>query len=198
MKLSQEEQALIKALQNPKTQERAFSTLVEQYQERLYWHIRKIVLTHDDTHDVLQNTFIKIFRYIRKFKGDSKLHTWMYRIAYNESVGFLRTKQNTLQLQDGAFADYLLNNLQQDIYFDGDQAQLKLQQAILKLSPKQARVFQMKYFEDLKFSEISKILDTSEGALKASYHHAVKKLKHLIHVQEVLVPLETIHIENPN
>lgn len=180
------EQQLIKKLLDPNTIDKAFTELVETYQERLYWHIRKIVLTHDDTDDVLQNTFIKVFKHISKFNQKSKLHTWMYRIAYNESIDFLRQKQNNLKLEQQEFQEYLIENLRQDNYFDGDEITIKLQEAILKLPEKQAIVFQMKYFDKLKFSEISQILEISEGGLKASYHHAVKKIRHLLQTPEFI------------
>jgi len=175
--MSQEKDNLIERLQNTKTQQSAFSELVREYSEPLYWQIRKIVLGHDDANDVLQNTFIKVWTSIDNFRGDSKLSTWLYRIAVNEAITFLNKQraQNNISVDD---ADtFLLSKLEGDEYFDGDEAQLKLQKAILTLPEKQRIVFNMKYFNEMKYEEMSDILDTSVGALKASYHHAVKKIE---------------------
>ena len=171
------EDLLIHDLKQPSTRSRAFAELVDVYKERLYWHIRKIVLDHDDADDVLQNTFIKIFKNIASFKGDSKLFTWMYRIATNEALTFLKKKKKKLQINDGEFRDRMLANLVSDPYFEGDTIQLRLQEAIARLPEKQKLVFNMKYFEELKYTEISEILGTSVGGLKASYHLAVKKVE---------------------
>jgi RNA polymerase sigma factor (sigma-70 family) len=147
------------------------------YQERLYWQIRNIVKNHEDADDVLQNTFIKIFRNIEKFKGDSQLFSWMYRIATNESLTFLKQRAKSLQISSEELQQQIIDNLESDIYFEGDQIQLKLQKAIAILPEKQQQVFNMKYFQELKYKEISDILGTSEGALKASYHIASKKIE---------------------
>ena len=171
------EETLVNELQHKATQEKAFEVLVNTYKERLYWHIRRIVLNHDDADDVLQNTFIKVYRNINGFKGDSKLFSWMYRIATNESLSFLKQKSRKLGLNDGAYQDRLVESLAADVYFEGDAIQLQLQKAIATLPEKQKLVFNMKYFEELKYEEISEILDTSVGGLKASYHLAVKKIK---------------------
>jgi len=168
---------LIDQLKDSKTQSRAFKVLVDTYKERLYWHIRRIVLNHDDADDVLQNTFIKVYRNIEGFKQDSKLFTWMYRIATNEALSFLRTKSKKLHLTDVELQNQMIENLHADIYFEGDVIQLQLQQAIATLPAKQKLVFQMKYFQELKYEEISSILETSVGALKASYHLATKKIE---------------------
>ena len=146
----------------------------------MYWQIRKIVIAHDDANDVLQNTFIKIWTKINNFRGESKLSTWLYKIAINESISFinkLRT-QNNLSIDDSD--SFLLSKLEGDEYFDGDDAQLKLQKAILSLPEKQRIVFNLKYFEEMKYEEMSEVLKTSVGALKASYHHAVKKIEDFI------------------
>ncbi len=174
------EQELIASLKNPNTLNSAFKELLSQYKERLYWHVRKIVLDHDDTDDVLQNTFIKIYKNIGKFKGDSKLYSWMYRIATNESITFInqRAKKNNSATEE--VQQVLLNNLTSDEYFDGDEAQIKLQRAIATLPQKQQLVFNMKYFDAIKYKEMSEILETSEGALKASYHIASKKIEEYI------------------
>jgi len=171
------EETLVKELKNKKTQTKAFEVLVSTYKERLYWHVRRIVLNHGDADDVLQNTFIKVYRNIEGFKGDSKLFSWMYRIATNESLSFLKQQSRKLGLNDGAYQDRLVAQLEADVYFEGDAIQLQLQKAIASLPEKQRLVFNMKYFEELKYEEISEILDTSVGGLKASYHLAVKKIK---------------------
>jgi len=178
--LLKEDSILVSELQNPKTKASAFKELLKLYKERLYWHIRKIVIKHDDADDVLQNTFIKIFKNIDKFKGESKLFSWMYRIATNEAITFLqkKAKQNNVDIED--YQQQLTSNLESDNWFSGDEIQLILQKAIATLPQQQQLVFKMKYFDELKYNEISEILDTSVGGLKASYHHAVKKIEHFI------------------
>lgn len=168
---------VIKELKSSTTQEKAFKNLVEQYKERLYWHIRRIVLDHDDTDDVLQNTFIKVYRNIQSFKEDSAIYTWMYRIATNEALSFLQKRAKFYNTSGDELQKKMIENLKADTYFDGDEIQLKLQRAIATLPEKQRLVFNMKYFEDLKYEDMASILDTSVGALKASYHHAVKKIE---------------------
>lgn len=174
------ETEFIKKLQNPKLQNEAYKDLLDSYQERLYWHIRKIVITHDNANDVLQNTFLRVYKGIQNFKGNSSLHTWMYRIAYNESIRFLEKNkmQTSFPLSDNT-NDYL-KNLTEDVYFNGEELQLKLHGIISKLSHKQQRVFQLKYFDDLSFREISDILDISENTLKSSYYSAVKTIEEKI------------------
>ncbi|MCV9932993.1 sigma-70 family RNA polymerase sigma factor [Flavobacterium sp. LS1R47] len=172
-----DEKVFIQELLNPKTQNIAFQKLVSDYQKPLYNHIRNIVLDHDDAHDVLQNTFVKVFRYLNKFKGDSKLFSWIYRIATNEALTFLNQKAKLSGITSEALQNKTIDNLQADTYFDGNEIQLKLQKAIVTLPEKQQLVFKMKYFEELKYEEIAEILGTSVGALKASYHHAVKKIE---------------------
>ena len=172
-----QEKEFIKELLNPKTQNQAFKKLLKEYQKPLYNHIRTIVLNHDDTDDVLQNTFIKVFQYLNKFKGESKLFSWMYRIATNEALTFLNKKAKINGISSETLQKKTIDNLKADIYFDGDEIQFKLQRAIASLPKKQQLVFKMKYFEELKYEEISEILGTSVGALKASYHHAVKKIE---------------------
>ncbi len=172
-----DEKAFIQELLNPKTQNTAFQKLVSNYQKPLYSHIRNIVLDHDDTHDVLQNTFVKVFRHLNKFKGDSKLFSWVYRIATNEALTFLSQKAKLSGITSEELQNKTIDNLQADTYFDGNEIQIKLQKAIVLLPEKQQLVFKMKYFEELKYEEIAEILGTSVGALKASYHHAVKKIE---------------------
>ena len=160
----------------PHTTRLKFEDLVKEYKERLYWHIRRMVVSHDDADDVLQNTFIKIYKNLDNFNGESQIYTWMYRIATNESITFINKRNRRVQLGSEELQQSLVDNLTSDPYFNGDDAQLKLQQAIDTLPAKQKQVFIMKYFDELKYNEISEILETSEGALKASYHHAVKKI----------------------
>lgn len=174
------ESQFIASLKNKETQNKAFETLLNNYKQPLYWHIRRIVLNHDDADDILQNTFIKIFKGIAKFKGDSKLYTWMYRIATNESLNFLKLKAKKYFQSSEKMMNNLVNNLKEDPYFDGDKLQLELQKFISSLPSKQKLVFQMKYEQNMKFKDISEILGTSVGALKASYHLAVKKIKEKI------------------
>jgi len=168
---------LVEDLKNSNTQSRAFEVLVNTYNQRLYWHIRRIVLNHDDADDVLQNTFIKVYKNINGFKGDSKLYSWMYRIATNEALNFLKSKSKKQGISSEELQNQLLDNLQADVYFEGDEIQLKLQKAIAILPEKQKLIFNMKYFQELKYQEISEILETSVGGLKASYHLATKKIE---------------------
>ena len=156
-----EEQELVTALQTETAKEAAFRELVSQYKERLYWQIRNMVLDHDDADDVLQNTFIKIFRNIDSFKGESKLHTWMYRIAANESITFLNRKAKRSNISIDNVKDNAVRKLESDVYFEGDQIQLQFQKAIATLPERQRLIFTMKYFEDHTFEELSEILETS-------------------------------------
>ena len=162
---------------NPETRNYAFNLLVRQYQQRLYWHIRKMVINHDDTDDILQNVFIKAFNGLSSFREDSKIFTWLYRIATNECITFLNNKKKRFFIPMMDVENQLSQNLENDSYFNGDRIQMRLQQAILTLPEKQRLVFNMKYYEDMKYEDMSEILGTSVGALKASYHHAVKKIE---------------------
>jgi RNA polymerase sigma factor (sigma-70 family) len=173
----QEEEEFIQQLLNPKTQNEAFQKLLLTYQRPLYNHIRNIVLNHDDTDDVLQNTFIKVFQNLKNFKRESKLFSWMYSIATNEALTFLNQKAKKGGITSETLQNKTIDNLKSDSYFDGNEIQIKLQKAIVTLPEKQQLVFKMKYFQELKYEEISEILGTSVGALKASYHHAVKKIE---------------------
>jgi len=173
----QEEEEFIQQLLNPTTQNEAFQKLLLTYQKPLYNHIRNIILNHDDTDDVLQNTFIKVYQNLSKFKGESKLFSWMYRIATNEALTFLNQKAKRGGISSETLQNKTIDNLTSDSHFDGDELQIKLQKAIITLPEKQQLVFKMKYFEELKYEQISEILGTSVGALKASYHHAVKKIE---------------------
>ncbi len=174
------EKQLVVALQNPKTQDKAFRKLMTLYKERLYWHIRNIVKTHDDTDDVLQNTFVKVYRSIYNFKGNSKLYSWLYRIATNEAITHINKRAKRKQISIETLQHQLADNLFADTYFSGDEIQEKLQKALSQLPQKQQLVFNMKYFENMKYDDISEVLGTSVGALKASYHHAVKKIENYL------------------
>lgn len=172
-----DEQELIQKLLDPRTQNVAFQQLLKEYQRPLYSLVRKIVLDHDDANDVLQNTFVKVFRYLKDFKQDSKLFTWMYRIATNEALSFVKSKAKISKQTSEELQSRLIDNLESDPYFDGDAVQIKLQKAIAALPEKQQLVFKMRYFEEIKYEDMSEILGTSVGALKASYHHASKKIQ---------------------
>lgn len=160
------------------TRNEAFNLLLKKYQQKVYWHIRRIVIDHDDTDDLVQEVFIKVWKSLANFRSDSQLYTWLYRIATNESITFLNKKKqkNNISLDETAGSE-LAETLADSPYFDGDKAQMKLQKALLTLPEKQRLVFNMKYFDDLKYEDISEILGTSVGALKASFHIAVKKIE---------------------
>lgn len=177
----QDEKAFILELLEPKTQNEAFRKLLQLYQKPLYNHIRNLVLNHDDADDVLQNTFIKIFSNLKNFKGDSKLFSWMYRIATNEAITFMQQRAKKQGISNEEVQQKAINKLESDVFFDGNEIQLKLQKAIAILPEKQQLVFKMRYFEELKYEEMSEILTTSVGALKASYHIAVKKIEEYLH-----------------
>lgn len=174
------EQKLIEELQCSETRNRAFEQVVRTYSEQLYWQIRRMVLSHDDTNDLLQNTFIKAWKGLEQFRGEARLSTWLYRIALNEALTFLNQQHpiDTVEIDspEGSMAD----KLEGDTWFDGDEAQRLLQEALLTLPDKQRLVFNMKYFEEMKYEDMSQILGTSVGALKASYHLAVKKISHFL------------------
>jgi len=171
---------LLEFFRNKEKKNFAFNLIIRKYQEKLYWHIRKIVIKHEDADDVIQNTFIKVWKNLDNFKEESKLYTWLYRIATNESLSFLKKKKTKYFLSLVDYENQLKETLVGDEYFNGDEIQLKLQKAILTLPRKQRIVFNMKYFDEIKYDDMSEILDTSVGALKASYHHAVKKIKNFI------------------
>jgi RNA polymerase sigma-70 factor, ECF subfamily len=173
----QEEKAFIEELLDPKTQNEAFRKLLRLYQKPLYNHVRNMVLNHDDADDVLQNTFLKIYSNLSKFKGESKLFSWMYRIATNEALNFMQQRAKKQGISNEEVQQKAINKLESDVYFDGNEIQLKLQRAIAILPEKQQLVFKMKYYEELKYEQISDALGTSVGALKASYFHAIKKIE---------------------
>ena len=174
------EEEIIVQLQDPQLQREAFGKIVRHYSEQLYWQIRRMGLSHDDTNDLLQNTFIKAWSNLEYFRGDARLSTWLYRIALNETLNFLNKQRalNQLSLDDAEAAT--LNKLESDPYFDGTHTQLLSEQAIQTLPEKQRIVFNLKYFQEMKYEDMSDILGTSIGALKASYHHAVKKIEEFL------------------
>lgn len=176
-KSSYKEKEVLALLQDKETQKRGFEMIVAEYSEKLYWQIRRMVLSHDDANDLLQNTFIKAWINIEYFRADAKLSTWLYRIALNECLTFLNKQrsQNTVAIDDPEAS--VIQKLESDTYFSGDEAQLLLQKALLTLPEKQRMVFNLKYYEEMKYDEMSEIFGTSVGALKASYHHAVKKIE---------------------
>jgi RNA polymerase sigma-70 factor (ECF subfamily) len=165
---------IIALLQQNKT-EPAFNLIVKSYSQKVYWHVRRLVLDHDDADDVVQNTFIKIWKGLPNFRQDSAIYTWIYRIATNEALSFLRSKKENTRFGDVEYS--LSHNLEADAFFDGDAAQQTLQAAVATLPEKQRAVFNLRYFEEMSYAEMSAVFDTSEGALKASYHHAVKKIE---------------------
>ncbi|MSQ78561.1 MAG: sigma-70 family RNA polymerase sigma factor [Flavobacteriaceae bacterium] len=175
--LEPEDEILLKEFKVESTRSRAFEQILKKYQRRVYWHIRKMVIDHDDADDVTQNTFIKVWGGLDNFREDSKLFTWMYRIATNEALTFINKKKANLYTDWDTVEYSLAETITHDPYFNGDNIQMKLQQAILTLPDKQRLVFNMKYFENMKYEQMSEITGTSVGALKASYHHAVKKVE---------------------
>lgn len=176
-----EDSEILEKFAQENTRDEAFRLLLNKYQQKIYWHIRRMVIDHDDTDDLVQDVFIKVWKSLANFRSDSQLFTWLYRIATNESITFLNRKKmrNSVSLDDSTGND-LIETLAESPYFDGDKAQMKLQKALLTLPEKQRLVFNMKYFDDLKYEEISDILGTSVGALKASFHIAVKKIEHIL------------------
>ncbi|MBK6839441.1 MAG: sigma-70 family RNA polymerase sigma factor [Bacteroidetes bacterium] len=168
---------LLRQFREESTRHYAFNMLVRKYQQRLYWHIRRIVIDHEDANDIIQNVFIKVWKSLINFREDSQLYTWLYRIATNESLTFLNQKKRRFAIPFSDVEHELSNSLSSDTYFSGEKIQLKLQQAVLKLPTQQRIVFNMKYYDGMKYEEISAILGVSVGGLKASYHHVVKKIE---------------------
>ncbi len=164
-------------IQSEESRNFGFNQLVRQYQEKVYWHIRKMVIDHDDADDVTQEVFVKVWKNLDKFRADSELYTWIYRIATNECLNFLKRKKRRYFLPIHDIKSELLGKLDNDELISGDEIQMRLQKELLKLPDKQRIVFNMKYFDEMKFEEISEITGTSVGALKASYHLAVKKIE---------------------
>lgn len=185
MKEQPTELQLAEMLRDPERRREAFSQVIHLYQENLYWQIRKLVLNHDDTADVLQNTLLKAWQGVDSFRGDCKLSTWLYSIAHNESISFLNKRQTELEMTVDDPSGYVMDSLEADKYFDGTDAQRLLQQAMAELPPKQREVFKMRYFDELPYDEISSITGTSVGALKASYHFAVDKISTFFRKNEI-------------
>ena len=175
-----EDKDLLDKIRNSETRNYGFNILVRTYQERIYWHIRKMVIDHDDADDLVQEVFIKVWKGIDKFRGEANLFTWIYKIATNECLTFLNKKKRRFFLPIADVESELSKKVDINIQLSGDQIQIKLQKAILKLPHKQRLVFNMKYFDEMKYEQIAKITDTSIGALKASYHHAVKKIEKIL------------------
>ena len=171
------EEIIIEELRNEDTRQRAFNKVMRHYSQPLYWQIRRMVIDHENTNDILQETFIKAWININHFRGDAKLSTWLYKIAINESITFLNKERNKQTTSIDDEDSFLINNLQADDWFDGNDLQLELQKAINRLPEKQRLVFNMRYIEEMKYEDMSEILGTSVGALKASYHHAAKKIE---------------------
>ncbi len=177
-----EDTILLEAFGNEDTKAKAFECILDKYHRKVYWLVRRIVISHDDADDVTQNTFVKIWTQLGTYRGESKLYTWIFRIATNEALLLIRQRRSHISLQNEEDDDagYLAGKLTADSYFDGNKLELTLQEAILTLPDKQRLVFNMKYYDNLKYEEMSHVLDTSVGALKASYHHAVKKIEQFI------------------
>jgi RNA polymerase sigma factor (sigma-70 family) len=176
-----EDKELLLQFKEAATKERAFTRIIKKYQEKLYWHIRRMVVEHEDANDVLQNMFIKVWNGLENFREDSQLYTWLYRIATNESLTFLdqQKKRSAISI-DGSDDTGLSNSIRADKHFDANRLEWKLQLAIQKLPEKQRAVFNLRYYDEMPYTEMSRVLETSEGALKASYHHAVKKIEEFI------------------
>lgn len=175
--MSWTDEEIIEKIQDEKTVNYGFNLLMDKYQEKVYWVIRRMVIDHDTSDDIAQETFVKVWKNLSSFKGDSKLYTWIYRIATNEALNHLRKMKRRFFLPIGDVEHELSSSLESDTYYSGDEIQMKLQKAILKLPEKQRLVFNMKYFEEMKFKDIAEVLEVSVGNLKAQYHHAVKKIE---------------------
>lgn len=171
---------LLHLFKQPEQKERAFTAIIKKYQEKLYWHIRRMVIDHDDTNDVLQNMFIKVWNGLENFREDSQLYTWLYRIATNECLTFLEQQKRRSSVSLGDVETGLSNKIKADQGFDANKLEWKLQLAIQKLPERQRLVFNLRYYDEMPYEEMSRILETSEGSLKASYHHAAKKIEDFI------------------
>jgi RNA polymerase sigma-70 factor (ECF subfamily) len=177
---AQDDSELLRQFRQPQTREAAYTTLIKKYQERLYWHIRRMVVDHDDANDVLQNVFIRVWNGLENFKEESQLYTWLYRIATNESLTFIESQKKRAAVSLDDVGSGLENKVKADKHFDPNKLEWKLQLAIQQLPEKQRIVFTLRYYDEMPYEEMSRVLDTSEGALKASYHHAVKKIEDYI------------------
>ncbi len=175
-----DDKELIHQFKQPETKEKAFTVIIKKYQEKLYWHVRRMVVDHDDANDVLQNVFIKVWKGLENFREDSQLYTWLYRIATNESLTFLDQQKRKSSVSFDEVEAGLSNKIKADEGFDAQKLEWKLQLAIQQLPEKQRAVFTLRYYDEMPYEEMSRVLETSEGALKASYHHAVKKIEEFI------------------
>lgn len=172
-----DDQELLSRIKDPESRNFGYNLLIKKYQQRIYWHIRKMVVDHDDADDLVQETFIKVYRNLESFRADSQLFTWIYRIATNECLNFLKKKKRRFFLPIGDVEHELMQKIDESPHIEGDEIQKKLQKVLLKLPEKQRLVFNMKYFDEMKYEEIADITGTTVGSLKASYHHAVKKIE---------------------
>jgi RNA polymerase sigma-70 factor (ECF subfamily) len=175
-----DDQVLLNQFRQPSTKEQGFTAIIKKYQEKLYWHIRRLVVDHDDANDVLQNMFIKVWKGLENFREDSRLYTWMYRIATNECLSFIEQQKRRASVSMDEVGEGLANKVKADSNFDGNRLEWKLQLAIQQLPEKQRVVFNLRYYDEMPYEEMSRVLDTSEGALKASYHHAARKIEAFI------------------
>jgi RNA polymerase sigma factor (sigma-70 family) len=180
MALTIHDSELLIQFKQPETKEKAYTAIIKKYQEKLYWHIRRMVITHDDANDVLQNFFIRVWNGLENFREDSQLYTWLYRIATNECLTFLEQKKKRSAVSFSDVEEGLSNQVKADKHFDANKLEWKLQLAIQKLPERQRLVFNLRYYDEMPYEEMSRVLETSEGALKASYHHAVKKIEDYI------------------
>ena len=180
MAVIQDDKTLLALYREPATREKGFTYIIQKYQERLYWHVRRLVIDHDDANDVLQNVFVKVWKNLEGFREDAQLYTWLYKIATNECLTFLEKQKKNTSISLSDVETGLSNTLKADAQFDANKLEWKLQKAILGLPEKQRIVFNLRYYDEMPYEEMSRVLDTSEGALKASYHHAVKKIEEFI------------------
>ena len=180
MAITTDDKELLELFRDPSQRERAYTAIVKKYQEKIYWHVRRMVVDHDDAHDVVQNVFIKVWKGLDNFREDAKLYTWLYRIASNESLTFIEQQKNRQIVSFEDAQSGLADRLKADKDFDPNKLEWKLQMAIQQLPEKQKLVFSLRYYDEMPYEDMSRILETSEGALKASYHHAVKKIEEYI------------------
>ena len=180
-----EDEEIIRLFLQEKKENEAFRLLVGKYKERLYWHIRKIVISHEDTDDVLQNSFVKIWQSFHEFRADSKLYTWMYKIATNEAMNFLSERRRKVHGNSDEISEHLANTLESDAYFSGDDIQRELQRAILTLTERQRLVFNMKYYDDMSYEDMAQVLNVAVGTLKATYHNAVRKIETVLKIVDI-------------
>lgn len=181
-----DDKEILALFRSPKGEDRAFRLLVEKYGERLYWHVRKIVLCHEDADDVLQNALVKVWQGLRGFREESRLFTWMYRVATNEALNFLEERRRGPLGRAEEITPMLENRLESDVFFDGDEIERELQRAVLRLPERQRLVFNMKYFDGMKYEDMSEVLGVTVGGLKATYHNAVKRIEAMLRVSDAL------------